>query len=50
MLGSGTTKKILAHLRSKLRNSVPFNRMKLMVVGLQVSIISDIYLLEYSGK
>eukprot|EP00794_Sanderia_malayensis_P013704 gene13704-15131_t len=32
---SRSTKKILAHLRGKLRKSVPFKRMKLMVVGLQ---------------
>lgn len=34
--GPGSTKKILALLRAKLRKSVPFKRMKLMVVGLQV--------------
>ena len=36
MVGPGFTKRILGYLRSTLRNSVPFNRMKLMVVGLQV--------------
>ena len=31
----GSTKHVLAYLRSQLRNCVPNNRMKLMVVGLQ---------------
>ena len=29
-------KRVIPYLRAKLRKSVPFNRMKLMVVGLQV--------------
>ena len=32
---SGGTRRTLAYLRAQLRQSVPFNRMKLMVVGLQ---------------
>lgn len=31
----GSTRHLLAYLRAKLRHSVPYNRMKLMVVGLQ---------------
>ena len=38
-LGTHSARKTLAHLRAKLRKSVPFKRMKLMVVGLQVSAI-----------
>ena len=32
----GTTRQLLAYLRAQLRRCVPYNRMKLMVVGLQV--------------
>ena len=32
----GSTKHLLAYLRAQLRNCVPYNRMKLMLVGLQV--------------
>ena len=39
LLGPGTAKKTLALLRAKLRKSVPFKRMKLMVVGLEVNFI-----------
>lgn len=35
-LDTNHAKKVLPYLREKLRKSVPFNRMKLMVVGLQV--------------
>ena len=35
----GSTKHLLAYLRAQLRHCVPYNRMKLMVVGLQVSTI-----------
>ena len=32
----GSTKHLLAYLRAQLRHCVPYNRMKLMLVGLQV--------------
>ncbi len=32
----GSTKHLLAYLRAQLRHCVPYNRMKLMAVGLQV--------------
>jgi len=35
----GTTRQLLAYLRAQLRRCVPYNRMKLMVVGLQVCTI-----------
>ena len=35
-LDKNLAKEILPKLRAKLRKSVPFNRMKLMIVGLQV--------------
>ncbi len=33
--GRGSTRHLLAYLRAQLRHCVPYNRMKLMVVGLQ---------------
>ena len=46
---SGSTKHLLAYLRAQHRNCIPYNRMKLMVVGLQgrgkttlLSVLKDI--------
>ena len=36
VIGKNHAKTVLPYLRGKLRKSEPFNRMKLMVVGLQV--------------
>ena len=37
----GSTKHLLAYLRAQLRHCVPYNRMKLMAVGLQVCLHGD---------